>query len=170
MKIKRFSLLVCVLSGLSFTVFSQDEKMLDSIPQTKEEFVRSEKAVINTINWLENTPVDQQTDLRNLRKAQVVAWITKSPTVTIEVNANVVDFFKKNPELLIIFMGGWTRYSLEHAYSSDPVQCNRAGIESAIRVYKMGIGMKKDKEMEKLADMETKGTLEQWIKDQLAKK
>lgn len=170
MKNGKLFLLSIALSALFYTAYSQDDKMLDSLPQTKEEFVRSESAVINTINWLENTPVNQQVDLRTARKAQLLAWITNSPTVTIDLHANITPFMNRNPELLIIFMGGWTRYCLENAYSRDPVACNLAGLQSVIKVYKMGNGLKHDREMEKIIDMQTKGTLEQWVKDQLAKK
>ena len=170
MKNSKVLLLLALSTSLSFAARSQDDKMLDSLPQTREEFVRSEKAVINTVNWLENTPVDQQTELRSQRKAQLIAWITNSPTVTLEINEKLVPFIKKNPELLIIFMGGWTKYSLENSYSKDPVQCNLAGIESAIKVYKLGVGVKKDKAMDKLVGLAQQGNLAQWVKDQLEKK
>ena len=67
-------------------------------------------------------------------------------------------------------MGGWTKYCLENNYSKDNLKGNLAGIRSAIKVYKLGVGLKKDKEMQKLIDLEDKGELEKWVNDQLAKK
>jgi len=55
-----------------------------------------------------------------------MAWLTNSPKVTIEMDAKTVTFAKKNPELMMIFMGGWTRYVLQNGYSKDMVQGNLA--------------------------------------------
>ena len=37
---------------------AQTDKLLETVPQTKEEFIATEPLVINTINWLEDTPMD----------------------------------------------------------------------------------------------------------------
>src|SRR5438876_12376245 len=102
-----FLLLICSKT------FSQDNGLLDSLPTTKEGFIKSEPALINTINWLENTPLDQESDKRKLLNATFIGWVTNSPTVTVEVNSKITPMSKKNPDLLIIFMGGWVKYSLQ---------------------------------------------------------
>jgi hypothetical protein len=167
--LKLFSLLTLTL-GLNFYSYSQEEELLTSIPTTKEEFVKSEQAVINTTNWLENTPFDRDVDKRKQLNATFVAWITNSPTVTIELNSKTVPFTKKNNDLLIIFMGGWTRYCLQNGYSQDAVKCTLAGLKSVIKVYQMGNGLKKDKQIEKLIELDAKNELETWIAEQLGKK
>ena len=137
---------------------------------TKEEFVASEKNLISIINWLENTPLNQQPDLRKNNYAYLVAWLTNSPTVSIEINSEIITFTEKNSDLLIIFMGGWAKYTLENNYSTDVVKGTLAGIRSAIKVYNKNIGIKKDKEMDKLIALDTKGELEKWISDHPVKK
>src|SRR4051794_23292008 len=98
------------------------QELLDALPTTKEEFVRSEKKVLATIDWLEVTPFDKEEEKRLQQKAFLVGWITNSPTVTLEINADVLTFTKKNPDLMITFMGGWTRYCLQNNYSNDMTQ------------------------------------------------
>ena len=154
----------------SFTSFSQEGELLNKIPTTKEEFIKSEPAVINTINWLENTPLEQDAEKRKLLAANLVAWLANSPTVTIEVNSKVASFVKKNNELLIIYMGGWAKYSLQNSYSQDEVKCSVAGIKSAIKVYQSEKSLKKDKQMDKLIELDTNNKLEAWVAEQLAKK
>jgi hypothetical protein len=149
--------------------FSQDA-LLDSLPTTKEGFIKSEPAVLNTINWLENTPLDQETQKRKEQNATLLAWVINSPTVTITFNSKLTPFTDKNKDLLIIFMGGWIKYTLQNAYSNDSVKCNLAGIRSAIKVYQMGNGIKKDKAMEKLIDLDSKNQLEAWVITQLSQK
>lgn len=166
--VKTFCLVVILM--LSTRSFSQNGALLDSLPTTKEGFIKSEPALINTIDWLENTPLNEQADKRKLLNATFVAWVVNSPTVTIEVNSKVAPLAKKNPDLLIIFMGGWAKYSLQNNYSNDAVQCNLAGLKSVIKVYQMGIGIKKDKDIDKLVDLNSKNELESWIRSQLQQK
>ena len=68
---------------------------------------------------------------------------------------------------MMVFMGGWTRYILQNGYSNDKIQGNLAGIKSAIKVYKLGNGLKKDKEMDKLIKLDDSGGLEAWVAEQL---
>ncbi len=169
MKIKHvFAFLLCI--GVYSNSIAQDAELLDALPSTKEEFIASEKKVLSTINWLENTPLDQDKQKHQVQYALLTGWITNSPTVTLEINAKVLTFTKKNDVLIMFFMAGWTKYALENNYSKDNAKGSLAGIRSAMSIYKKGVGVKKDREMEKLVLLEDKGELEKWVIDQLAKK
>jgi hypothetical protein len=165
---KLFLLLFIALT--SAKSFSQDIKLLQPLPTSKEEFVKSEPAVINLVDWMESTPLDQDSDKRKEMNALLLGWLTNSPTVTVEVNEKVTPMSKKNPDLLAVFLGGWTKYSLQNGYSKDVVKCNLAGIKSVIKVYKMGGGIKKDKDIDKLVELDSKNELEPWIIARLGKK
>lgn len=159
--------LTAFLLCLTFFVSAQSE-LLSEIPKTKEEFVESEPKVLATIAWLENTPIDTEKAKRQKQYALLLGWITDSPTVTLEINANVLTFNKKNNELIVFFMAGWIKYSLENEYSKDVLQGNLAGIRCAMKIYEAG-GLKKDKNMKRLIKLEKEGKLEAWVKEQLAK-
>lgn len=149
---------------------AQTDKLLETVPKTKEEFTASEPLVINTINWLEDTPLDQEPDKRQEQSSLLIGWISGSPQVTVKLEEKMMPFMKKgNEQLMLIFMGGWTKYCLQNNYSRDDVQCNLAALHSTIKVYKKGLGLKKNKEMEKLIALDVKGQLEQWVKDNLKK-
>lgn len=156
---------VCFLFALQVS-FAQE--LLTEVPSTKEEFIASEPKVLATIDWLENTPFNRETEKRKLLNTQLIAWITNSPTVTVELNAGILDFTNKTPELLVLFLGGWTRYALQNNYSKDAIAGSLAGIRSAIKVYKTGL-LQKNKELQKLIDLEEKGGLEDWVKKRLNK-
>jgi hypothetical protein len=153
----------------SLTLFAQQAELLTELPETKEDFIASEKKVIASIDWLENTPLDEDKEKHQQLFTLLTAWAINSPTVTIEVNANIIKFSDKNSELLIFYMAGWTKYALQNNYSKDVLQGNLAGLRSAIKVFKTG-ALKKDKFMQKLVDIEAKGELEKWVTEQLAKK
>jgi hypothetical protein len=169
LKLKKVFPLFFALFTVATTSFSQ-ENLLDSLPTTKEGFVKSETAVINTIDWLENTPLNQQAGKRKQLYATFMAWLTNSPTVTIDIETKITPFARKNSDLLFMFMGGWTKYSLQNNYSKDAVKCNVAGVKAAIKVYQMGNGIKKDKEMERIIDIDSKNELDAWVASQLEQK
>jgi hypothetical protein len=165
----RLLLITCL--SFSIGVRAQTDSLLQNLlPTNKEEFTASEPRVIKTVDFLETTPIDKQGDAWRIQAALLMAWLTNSPEVTIEMDAKTVTFAKKNPELMMIFMGGWTRYVLQNGYSKDKVQANLAGIKSAIKVYKLGNGLKKDKEMERLIKLDESGGLEAWVSGQLSEK
>ena len=164
-KVVAFAFAVVIYSSS----FAQDEGLLETIPETKQEFIESEKKLLATINWLENTALDQEETKHKKQYALLTAWIINSPTVTIEVNNRILTFTKKNSQLLIFFMAGWTKYCLQNNYSADLTKGNVAGIRSAIGIYKKGVGLKLDKEMQKLIDLDEKGELENWVIERLAK-
>lgn len=167
--LKKIILLILISFLLTNAEQAIGQELLDALPTTKEEFAASEKKVLATINWLEVTPFDKEEDKRLQQKAFLVRWITNSPTVTLEINADVLTFTKKNPDLMITFMGGWTRYCLQNNYSTDMTQGSLAGIKSAIKIYK-SLSLKKDKEMDKLIELDDKGELKNWVKSKLSKK
>jgi hypothetical protein len=165
----RLLLMACLYFSLG--VRAQTDSLLHNpLPTTKEEFTASEPKVLNTINYLETTPIDKQHDAWRDQAAMLMAWLTNSPEVTVDIDSKTVTFGNKNPELLMIFMGGWTKYVLQNGYSQDKVQANVAGIKSAIKVYKLGNGLKKDKEMDKLIKLDDGGGLEAWVVAQLGQK
>lgn len=149
---------------------AQDLEGLRPLPTTKEEFIKSEPSVISVIDWLENNALGKESDKRTALNAVFMAWLTNAPTVTVELNSNVAPLSKKNPDLLMVFMGGWTRYALQNNYSKDPVKCNLAGIRSVLHTYKLGEGAKKDKNIDKLVELDEKNELEAWVTTQLSKK
>ncbi|MEO1052311.1 MAG: hypothetical protein AAFX87_16885 [Bacteroidota bacterium] len=161
------SLVAVGLLFLATPAFSQND-LLSEMPKKKEDYAKTETQVINTINWLESTPIKENTGKRKEQTALLIAWATGTPSVSIQIEPYVTTLSEKNPDLLALFIGGWIKYSLENDYSKDPLKCNTAGVESAVKLYKLG-GMKKDKKVQKLVNMYDEGTLEDWVKKQLGK-
>ena len=96
-------------------------------------------------------------------------WMLGSPNLKIVVHPEIVTFVS-NPEMLMAFLGGWTKYSLETRDYSNQLKGNITGIENAIFVYnknKKIIG--KDKNIEKYIKLQSKGKLENEIAKILAK-
>jgi hypothetical protein len=164
------SLFVSMLFLLSAQlVFAQEFEVPDSYKfKKKEDYIRYEKEILSCITWLESTPFDVQDKKRRKACDFLLKWLDGNPVVKkFEPSGDMQVFNDKNPELLVIFMGGWARYCLEHPESADnTLQTNMAGILSVIKVYKLskGNGIKKDKNIETLVKLWEKGDLEAWVK------
>lgn len=170
MKTRTHVLSLLLLIGACSNSFAQDAELLESLPKGKKAYLKSEKNVLATINWLENTPLNQDAEKHKQQFSLLTGWVMNSPTIDLTLDEGVVTFTKENKELLTFFMAGYTKYALENNHSKDEVQGSIAGVRSAIKVYKKGVGLKKDAAMDKLVQLENKGELEKWVKDQLAKK
>jgi hypothetical protein len=164
------TILVSLFMLVSFGSRAQDFQVPATIPSTKEEFTSSEKDMIAAAKWLETTPIETNTDKRTKVNAWVVAWISGSPTVTIDVNSAFTKLFDKNPQLMIVWMAGYARYVLENSYSTDKIKAHVAGLKSVIACYNLGGEVKKDKAITKLIDADKEGKLEDWVKEALEKK
>jgi hypothetical protein len=146
---------------------SQDfEVPKNYVLSSNADYQKYETEIIACANWLENFPLDKDEMKRKEANAFLMQWLTGTPNVSINLNADLVSkYTEKNPQLLMIFMAGWTRYSLENNYSKDQQKGYYEGYKSMINVYKKGIGISKDKNMGKLVEVYDKGELENWVKE-----
>ena len=96
--------------------------------KTKEDFVKTEKNIINASKWLEVTPIGKETGKRTRINAFVLMWVTNSPTVTIEINKLCTDLSDKNSDLIAVFLASYCRYVLENYYSTDDLKGYTAGV------------------------------------------
>lgn len=132
------------------------------------DYAKYEKDIIACANWMENTPLNVDQQKRIEANTFLMKWLTGSPTVSINLNADiVVKCTDKNSDLLMLFLAGWTRYALENNYSKDQQKGYFEGFKSMINVYNKGILIKKDKDLENLIGFYNKGELESWIKDNI---
>ncbi|HEX6916242.1 MAG TPA: hypothetical protein VF145_13425 [Chitinophagaceae bacterium] len=122
-----------------------------------------EKDIIEAAKWLVNTPMNEQMSKRNAISTFVFKWVNGSPTVNVELNETIMDFEKKNPGMLIIYMAACSRYVLENNYSKDMRAKHKAALTAMATVYTSGNGITKDKKMDKLVKAVNEGTLDEWL-------
>ena len=169
MTTKLLTIIACIVF-FTAKAFSQQFEVPNATLNTKEDYVKYEKEVIAAVNWLETTPLGNEDDKRKLASAFVLQWITGSPTVTVSVGGDLLlKTTKKNPELLILFMGAYTRYSLQNNYDTSRVNGYIAGAKSMVALYKLGGKVKKDKVMDEMVKAVDDGKLEDYVKEKLMK-
>lgn len=161
-----YSLSMAIALMVSIPAFSQDF----SVPagyelNSKEDYARYEKDIINAAKWLEGTPWNEQQDKREEVSVFVLKWAGGSPSVNIEIHPILMDFEKKNQGMLILYMAACARFVLENNYSTDIHAQQKAALKTMMTVYKSGKGIQKDKKMEKLIKTDEDGKLDEWLAD-----
>jgi len=157
---------ILMFSVLAFNLVAQEfEVPKNYVLSKKEDYAKYESDILKSIEWLTNTPINTQPAKRKEVNAFVMKWISGSPDVSIGIKPEIVNFMEPNAELLMIFMCGWTKYSLETKDYKNNVSGSQKGIEAVIDFYtKNKENLKKDKNVEKYIKMKEKGKLEEYIK------
>lgn len=137
--------------------------------ETPEDYETYEQDVLAGINWLLETPMDEQTAKRQKTNDFVLKWMAGTPKVTLRIQASVVTFMTTSPELLIVFMAGWTKYALAQQAYKEPRSGTLAGLEAVIAFYtKNKAAMGKDKNVEKFIKLQKKGELQAFVEKEVA--
>ncbi|WP_430813412.1 hypothetical protein [Carboxylicivirga sp. RSCT41] len=154
-----------ILTTISLGLFSQNFEVPKNYKLEKaEDYAPYEKEVVKCFDWLMKTPVNEQIDKRKEANAFLLKWLSGSPTVHIEIKAEIVSFMETSPDLLFVFLGGWAKYSLESQDFDNKKAGSLAGIDSVIEFYtKNKAFMPKDKNVEKYVKMKNKGKLKEYI-------
>jgi D-arabinose 1-dehydrogenase-like Zn-dependent alcohol dehydrogenase len=159
-----------ILSTLVFSViitglFAQDFNVpTNYVLKSPADYAKYEADIIQCINWLMITPLNEQASKRKEANAFFMQWLTGAPNVSVDIKQEIVTFMQPNADLLMIFMGGWVKYALENKDYKNKFQSNLKGIESVIEFYQRNLNfLKRDKNVEKYIKMKEKGTLEDYI-------
>jgi hypothetical protein len=160
--------LILILTISSNFSYCQEFKIPSNYKLDKDEdYPQYEKDVIAAINYVENTPLNKIPNKKEIN-AFLSAWITGTPSVTIELFLEMIPF-RDNKDLLAAYMNGWTKFAIENpSLKSDTVKCNVAALESVIKVYKLN-DMKKVKSIEEFIKLQNKDELEKWVRKNLKK-
>jgi hypothetical protein len=92
-----------------------------------------------------------------------MAWITGSPDVTITVGKPLLKLVDKNKELLFTFMGGYAKYAIQHKDNKDQNLANAAAVRLLMQKYQMEPSHLRDKNIEKLIQLDKDGKLDAWV-------
>jgi len=136
----------------------------------KEDYIKYESDIIATANWLEVTPVGNDDAKRKQANTFLMQWVTGSSTVNVNVNADFIGkLCDKNPDLLMMFMAGYTRNALQNNYDTSSFNGNLAGVKGVIMLYKLGGKIQKNRFVLSAIHAMDQGKLENWVKANMDK-
>lgn len=158
--------LITVMALAAMTTFAQD---ID-VPQnpslkTNEDYVALEPTVMAAIDWLLKTPPGgDQEEKRKDVEAFLLKWMSGTKAISMGIDSKILTFMDSSPDLLMIFMAGWSKYALETKEGDNQVTGNIHGLEAVIDYYtKFKQSSAKDKHVEKYIKMKADGTLSKFI-------
>tara|TARA_Y100001934_G_C12292279_1_gene745453 strand:+ start:504 stop:1004 length:501 start_codon:yes stop_codon:yes gene_type:complete len=132
-----------------------------------EDYKAYEEDVLACINWLSSHGPEEESSKRKKASAFLLLWLTGTPAVSMELHAEMIEYSEKNPELLILFMGGWAKYVLETG-DKDATAGNVAGLEMVINYYNQYKDqMSKDRSLKKLSKKMEGGELKTYVEESL---
>ena len=160
---KVFFLTITCFLAITTNVFAQTYEVPKGyVLKAKEDYAKYEQDVINTVDWLQQTPWGEQDDKRKDANTFLIAWITGSPNVSITVGKSLLKLSDKNKDRMLTFMGGYTKYALQHKDTPNNNLANAAGLRELIAKYQMEKNHVKDKAVEKLIQIDSDGKLDAW--------
>lgn len=177
------AILICLTTNLFSQVQNQAEPVVgtwegetvfvEQVDTTEQHisaaYMQLEPQVLADIDWLNYYPLGEQQKLRDEKNTFVLMWMTGSPNISIQLDERVVTFMGGEPWLLMAYMTGWTKYSLEHNYSNDSIDCATAAITNVVKFYERNSkSLDKNREVEKYAKMVKADSLKEYIKEVLS--
>lgn len=133
--------------------------------KSKEDYAKYENAIIDAAKWLEETDLNKEIDKRQKVNAFVMRWVEGSPTVNILITEKLIKICDKNTHLLGLYMASYSRYFLEHKGTATNLSAAKAGLLSIMIVYKKGINVTVNKEMDNLIELTNENELDEYIDD-----
>ena len=140
------------------------EKIQDINFKTKQDYLDFEDELLVYLEWLENHSIDHKDRIKV--NAVILKWAEGTSSVMITVESYLMDYVKKNPAFMVLFIGGWSRYVLQNPdQKEDLLKCNLAAVNSFLDFYEKGkeFGVVKDKKVGKLLKKRKANKLEKWL-------
>lgn len=135
----------------------------------KEDYAKAEPIFLQAVEWLNETDLDQQLELRQRTNAFVFTWLNGSPTVKMVIGEGIMKLVKDNPSLAFIYFGNYCKFCINNPDNKYAWDAASAGLRAVAKVYKKGVGVKKTKMLTKLAEAVDTGKLEDWMEENLKK-
>ncbi|AXG70091.1 hypothetical protein KORDIASMS9_02320 [Kordia sp. SMS9] len=150
------------------TTQAQEFEVPDYKLKKAEDYVKYEKDVVAATKWLIETPINSQITKRKEVSAFLLKWFEGTPSITFDINIDIVTFLEESPESFMIYLAGWASYCIENKDYKNSLLGNVRGIESVLTFYeanKKTTG--KIKPIERYKKLQKKGKLEKHVKSKL---
>lgn len=150
----------CILSGQDFSVPGPDAL------RTKADYPRYQETFLKSVDWLLEQDLDAEG--RASVNAFVLAWISGTDAFHIELKSYVMNLTKRNPDLLMIFLGSWAKRELEgSAPQADLFLANYKALEALLGFYQKSQAKQKDPNIERLLKRRARGRLSNWLRQKI---
>lgn len=132
----------------------------------KSDYPRYQETFLKSVDWLLEQGLDAEG--RASVNAFVLAWVSGTDAFHIELKSYVMDLTRRNPDLLMVFLGSWGKFALQHPEEkTNQLVCNQYALRQLLYFYEKASPINKDKDLDRLLRWREKGKLNRWLKKQL---
>lgn len=158
---------------LSFLLLSsfggkcQDYSFLKDIQlKTAEDYKIHERTVIEATNFILKTSTNENKENRIACSNFILDYGAGVPDITISLSNKVLAVTKKNPEVLIMFMGLWIKTSITNRTATKTAHLNYVYTEIG-KYCARGNGIKNTRIIRSLKRAYKKDKIEEWVLDRI---
>lgn len=163
-------IVVYVIVCLFFFIGGVQSSAQPKIPETRTwystlEYAQEEKKVEEVVKWLCRTPWGMSASTRAEANFYVLAWLTGTPTVTLNVNTKLLpEIIATEEQLLFSFMHGALLYTIQ-TKQPDSLTMYCKGLETVAFLAMQSERYAKEKRLRPLLRAYRKNKLKQWVKE-----
>lgn len=119
-------------------------------------------AALTAANYLLSNPIEKESLTRLQSAKYLIRWMTGSPDYSFSLDVGKI--FKKNDDLLIVYMAAMTKYCMENKSNGKDVDVVKLGSYKILADYcKKGNSVKQTSEVKKLIEAYDAGQLEKYL-------
>jgi hypothetical protein len=167
---KNLILTVALVLLCSFSTAAQTEFEVPKNVKLEadSDFYTYKDDVINAANWLEETDLDKEVAKRKEVNAFIIKWASGVPDINIDLTEGISKLCGKNEDLMVLFFASYCRKNLENK-NINTKTATKAAVISMIKVYKKGIGIIKNSDMDNAIQANEDNKLDEYITNNLLK-
>ena len=124
----------------------------------------SEIQVLKAANWIITTGLTVELEKRKPANSIVLKWYIDTITLNISLVEKLKAIYGDNSDLLLTFFAGYSKFYLENKKTTTNLTATKAGLITLISIYKRGIGVTKNEELEKLVTLADTDKLDEYVK------
>ena len=162
-----FVLFLSALMGKLSYAQTQFDVPENIVLKTPADYASYESTIIDVAKWLEGNDLNKEPDKRQAIIDFVLRWLEGSTAIVLELTDPVSKLYDKNDPLLGVFLASYARNALENKSTPSKFNATKAAVISIMMVYKKGISIEKNKQMEKAIKMANENKLDEFIMDVL---
>ena len=160
--------LPATLALFLFTGFSVAAQVPDyeSVPlHSNADFKQAESTLLAAANYVLSVPLDNTGEDRLKSLQFVLKWMTGTPDYSFSLDPNLLKYFKKNDDLLGVFMAAQSKYAVENNVKNGEQHKVNVNALAAIVAYceNPANNVKQTKQIKDLIEAKANGGLDKMI-------
>ena len=134
---------------------------------TESDFDKYEHIATECAEFLISTPLDKQTTLRKEASKFLIEYVSKSPTISVEINQKATPFVT-NADLLTIYIASWVKSYSAQNHANNKEEFTIRAANEALNFYTANkSNIDKIKGIKKFLKLQADNKLDDYIKTNL---